>query len=158
MSSQNVTDYLYSRQVSFSKRHHPPAFSAQEVAEKAHISGRRVAKTVVVKLDGKLALCVLPATERVNFSLLRQAAGSHTAELAREEEFIDAFPSCEPGLMPPFGGLYGLPVYVSDSLKQDIPLAFSSGQASELLELSWQDFDRLVHPVFMTEKQKTAIG
>ena len=158
MLSRRVVEYLHSHHVPFSAQRHPPAYSAQEIAEKAHISGRWVAKTVVVKLDGKLALCVVPATERVNFSMLRQVAGSHTAELAEEEEFLDTFPFCEPGATPPFGELFGLPVYVSDSLKQDHPLAFGSGDASELLMLSWQDFNRLEHPVLMTDRQRKAMG
>ena len=158
MISPRVVEYLHSHHVPFSAQRHPPAYSAQEIAEKAHISGRWVAKTVVVKLDGKLALCVIPATERVNFSMLRQVAGSHTAELAEEDEFSGAFPSCEPGATPPFGELFGLPVYVSDSLKQDHPLAFGSGDASELLVLAWRDFDRLEHPVLMTDRQRKALG
>ena len=158
MLSQRVVDYLHSHQVPFSAQHHPPAYSAQEIAEKAHISGRWVAKTVVVKLDGRLALCVIPATERVNFSILRQVAGSHTAELAEEDEFVDSFPSCEPGAMPPFGDLFGMSVFVSDTLKQEHPLAFGSGDASELLMLSWQDFNRLEHPVLMTDRQRRSMG
>lgn len=158
MISRKVVEYLHSHHVPFSARQHPPAYSAQEIAEKAHISGRRVVKTVVVKLDGKLALCVIPATERVNFSILRQVTGAHTAELAEEEEFVDIFPSCEPGTTPPFGELFGLPVYVSDSLEQDHPLACSSGDASELLVLSWQDFVRLEHPIVLTERQRKALG
>lgn len=158
MPSQKVAEYLHSHQVPFTAQRHPPAYSAQEIAEKAHISGRLVAKTVVVKLDGKLALCVIPATERVNFSILRQTAGSHTAELAEEDEFINSFPFCEPGATPPFGELFGLPVFVSDTLAQDNPLAFGSGDASELLMLSWQDFNRLEHPILMTGRQRSAIG
>ena len=158
MPSQPVVDYLQSHHIPFSTQRHFPAYSAQEIAEKAHISGHRVAKTVVVKLDGKLALCVLPATERVNFSLLRQAAGSHTAELAEEEEFMSSFPLCEPGATPAFGELFGLAVYMSESLKHQGPLAFGCGDASELVVLSWQDFTSLEHPVFMTDMQRSAIG
>ena len=158
MPVQKVAEYLDAHHVPFSIQSHAPAFTAQEVAEKAHISGYRVAKTVVVKLDGKLALCVLPATDRVNFSMLRQAAGSHTAELASEEEFIGFFPLCQPGAMPPFGNLYGMPVYAFDSLMGLEPLAFNSGDASELLVLSWGDFNKLVDPVILTDRQKAAIA
>ena len=158
MPSQRVVDYLHSHHIPFSCQRHPPAYSAQETAAKAHISGRLVAKTVVVKLDGQLALCIVPATERVNFSVLRQAAGSHTAELAEEDEFIGNFPFCEPGAMPPFGELLGLPVFISDSLKQSHPLAFGSGDASALLMISWQDFNRLETPVMMTDRQRMALG
>ena len=158
MMVQTVTEYLNAHQVSFGTQQHPPAFTAQEVAEMAHISGYRLAKTVVVKLDGNMALCILPATERVNFSILRHVAGCHTAELANEDEFIGQFPSCEPGATPPFGNLYGLPVYVVETLKTGKRIAFNSGDASERLMLDWNDFTRLVQPVLLTERQRAAIG
>ncbi|OED40151.1 hypothetical protein ACH42_17590 [Endozoicomonas sp. (ex Bugula neritina AB1)] len=158
MPSQSVMNYLRSHRVPFSRQRHPPAYSAQEIAEKAHISGYRVVKTVVVKLDGHLALCVLPATERVNFGLLRQAAGCHKAELAEEDEFVASFPLCEPGAPPPFGELYGLSVFISDSLRQQTSLAFGCGDASERVVLTWQDFTELEHPVLMTGEQRCAIG
>ena len=108
MPVQKVVEFLTAHHVPYRTQRHSPAFTAQEVAEKAHISGYHLAKTVVVKLDGKMAICVLPATERVNFSQLRHAAGSHTAELASEDEFAGCFPTCELGAVPPFGNLYGL--------------------------------------------------
>lgn len=158
MPNQSVINYLISHNIPFTVREHLPAFSAQEVAEKAHVSGRRVAKTVVVKLDGQMALCVLPAIEQVNFSLLRQVACSNSAELAREEEFAHYFSDFESGVMPPFGSLFGLTVYLSESLNQTLPVVFSSGSSSKLLEISWDDFNRLVHPVLITGKQREAIG
>ena len=158
MPVQTVAEFLTTHHIPYRTQRHPPAFTAQEIAEQAHISGYRLAKTVVVKLDGKMAICVLPATERVNFSQLRHAAGSHTAELASEDEFAGCFPTCELGAMPPFGNLYGLPVYAVDSLKMDESVAFNSGDASELLMLSWQDFNQLVHPVLLTGPQKAAIA
>ncbi|AMO56811.1 hypothetical protein GZ77_02410 [Endozoicomonas montiporae] len=158
MLVQKVAEFLAAHHVSYRTQQHKPAFSAQEVAEQAHISGHKVAKTVVIKLDGKMALCVLPATERVNFSMLRHAAGSHTAELATEDEFANHFPACEPGAVPPFGNLYGLPVYAMETLKAGKTLAFNSGDASELLVLEWEDFTELVRPVVLTEQQRAAIA
>ncbi|MRI34994.1 deacylase [Endozoicomonas sp. OPT23] len=158
MADQKVVDYLEQHHVSYSSCKHEPAFTAQEIAEKAHISGRSMAKTVVVKLDGRLALCILPAAERVNFSQLRHIAGSHTAELASEDEFIDRFKHCEPGSLPPFGELFNLPVYAVGSLGSQPSVAVSSGDSSELLLLAWQDFEGLVKPVVLMEQQKSAIA
>ena len=158
MPVKQLVEYLATHHVPYKTQRHIPAFTAQEVAQQAHISGHRVAKTVVVKLDGKMALCVLPATERVNFSMLRHVAGSHTAELASEEEFAGHFPTCELGAMPPFGDLYGLPVYAMETLKAGKTVAFNSGDASELLVLDWEVFARLVHPVVLTNRQRAAIA
>ncbi len=158
MSMQNVINYLSSKNIPFTVREHMPAFSAQEVAAKAHISGRRVAKTVIVKIDGQISICVIPAVEQVNLSLLRQVSCSTSAEIAREDEFLGYFTDFEPGVMPPFGNLFGMKVYLSESLNQPLPVAFSSGSSSRLLEISWEDFNKLVNPVLITGRQREAIG
>jgi Ala-tRNA(Pro) deacylase len=125
---------------------HSPAYTAQEVAQSSHIRGRELAKTVMVKLDGRLAMAVLPASQKVNLKLLKQAAGVGTAELAHEEEFKDKFPDCEPGAMPPFGNLYGMDVFAAEALAADEEIAFNAGSHTELIKMSYKDFEHLVQP------------
>ena len=129
---------------------HSPAFTAQEVAASAHIPGKELAKTVIVKIDGELAMVVLPASEHVRMEHLREKLGAHQVELADEDEFKKAFPDCETGAMPPFGNLYGMNVFVSQSLGEDEEIAFSAGSHSELIRLPYADYERLVHPTPLT--------
>ncbi|WP_263078899.1 YbaK/EbsC family protein [Endozoicomonas sp. Mp262] len=158
MLTKELSDYLNSGCVLYSTKRHPPAYSAQEVARQVHMPGRWVAKTVAVKLDGELALCIIPASERVNFGILGLVAGARSVELASEEELSAYFPHCEPGVMPAFGNLYGLSVFLSESLKGDQPLAFSSDNASERVVLSWLDFTKLVKPVILSDRLRNTIG
>lgn len=137
---------LTERRVRFQTIPHLRAFTAQETAESAHIPGQDLAKTVMAKLDGKLAMIVVPATRRIDFERLRRMTGAAGAELAHEDEFRDLFPDCEIGAMPPFGNLWGLPVYVDHMLAQHEHLVFNGGDHVELVKLSWNDFVRLVHP------------
>ena len=125
---------------------HSAAFTAQEIAASAHIPGRELAKTVMVKVDGKMAMAVLSASSRVNFDLFKKAAGSKSVELAGEEEFQGMFPECQPGAMPPFGNLWEIPVYVEESLAEDEEIAFNAGSHTELIRLAYKDFARLVGP------------
>ena len=125
---------------------HSLAYTAQEVAAAAHVSGKEMAKTVVAKIDGKPALVVLPAGEKVNFDKLRAKTGAHDVELATEQEFASLFPGCELGAMPPFGNLYGLDTYVTPSLAEDDEIAFNAGTHPELIKMPYRDFERVVHP------------
>lgn len=125
---------------------HPPAFSAQKIAAAAHVRGREMAKSVMVKIDGKLTMCVLPADRVLDLEHLRLATGADAAELATEAEFKDRFPDCEGGAMPPFGNLYGLPVFVSDALAVLEHVAFNAGNHREIIRLRYADFVRLVQP------------
>lgn len=125
---------------------HSPAYTAQETAQSAHIRGGKLAKTVVVKLDGRLAMAVLPASQKVNLNLLKAAAGANEAELASEAEFKDKFPGCELGAMPPFGNLYGMEVFAAGALAADEEIAFNAGSHTELLRMTYKDFENLVQP------------
>jgi len=146
MPVQKLKEFLDGNQVKYVTISHSKAYTAQEVAARAHVKGVELAKTVVVKIDGKMAMAVLPASFRMDFNLLREAAGGARVELAGEAEFRDRFPGCETGAMPPFGNLYGMEVFVAARLAQDEEIAFSAGTHTELVKLAYADFERLVKP------------
>ncbi len=138
--------FLDSHKVKYVTISHSSVYTAQEIAGSAHIPGKELAKTVVVKIDGKMALAVLPASYRVDFDLLQKAAGADKVQLATEQEFQDMFPECDVGAMPPFGNLYGMDVFVAESLAEDEEIAFNAGSHTELIRMSYQDFETLVKP------------
>lgn len=146
MPARKLKEFLDSHNVKYVSITHSRAYTAQEVAAFTHIRGREFAKTVMVKLDGKMAMAVLPATRKVDLDALKQAAGAHKAELATEQEFQYMFPECETGAMPPFGNLYGMDVYADTSLREDEEIAFNAGSHTEVIRMAYQDFERLVNP------------
>jgi len=125
---------------------HSTAYTAPEVAASAHIPGRELAKTVIVYLDGEMAMAVLPANRKVVLADLREMTGADQAKLVPEEDFKKRFPDCEVGAMPPFGNLYGMEVYVAASLAQNAEIAFNAGSHTEVIKLAYKDFERLVRP------------
>jgi Ala-tRNA(Pro) deacylase len=141
-----LKEFLDANKVKYVSISHSPAFTAQEIAATAHVPGRELAKTVMVKLDGKMAMAVLPASYFVDLERLAKVAGVARAELASEHEFKNLFPGCEPGAMPPFGNLYDMKVIVAESLAEDEEIAFNAGSHTELVRLRYADFKRLVEP------------
>ncbi|MGH8643428.1 MAG: aminoacyl-tRNA deacylase [Gammaproteobacteria bacterium] len=146
MPVENLKNFLDEHRVKYVSIYHSSAYTAQEIAEASHVPGKEMAKTVMVKLDGELAMVVVPASRQVNFQRLREAIGANAAVLATEDEFRDRFPGCELGAMPPFGNLYGLPVFVSRALTEDKEIAFNAGSHTEIIKLSFQEYSHLVAP------------
>ena len=146
MPATKFIEYLDSQGVAYTRIRHPKAYTAQEIAAVAHVSGDQLAKTVMVKVDGKMAMAVLPASSRVDMDLLKDVTGASSIELASEKEFKDMFPACEVGAMPPFGILYDMDVYVSEVLTEDEEIAFNAGSHTELVRMAYADFERLVRP------------
>ncbi len=150
MALQKLKEFLDQNGVKYVTITHSPTYTAQEIAASAHISGKLVAKTVIVKLDGRLAMAVLPADRMVVLDDLREVTGSENVQFAHEDEFRHIFPDCEVGAMPPFGNLYGREVYVAERLTQDEEIAFNAGSHTELIKMDFRDFERLVRPKVMS--------
>jgi len=146
MPGKRLLEFLNRENVKYVILNHSPAYTAQEIAASAHVHGKELAKTVMVTIDGKMAMAVAPATRKVNFDLLKAAAGSENVELACEKAFRDMFPECEVGAMPPFGNLYEMPVYASHLLANDAEIVFNAGSHTELIRMTYADYERLVHP------------
>ena len=146
MSVNKLREFLDSQRVKYVTISHSAAYTAQEVAASAHVRGKDLAKTVMVTLDGRMAMAVLPASRKVGFDLLQEASGTENVQLAGERAFSDMFPGCEVGAMPPFGNLYNMDVYVSKLLADDAEIAFNAGSHTELIRMGYADFVRLVNP------------
>ncbi len=146
MSTAQVRHYLDEQKVHYATIMHSPAYTAQETAATVHVPGREVAKTVIVLLDDKPAMAVLPATRKLDLTALRKASGARRVALATEMQFARLFPECEVGAMPPFGNLYHLPVYVAESLAEDEQIVFNACSHTELIRMAYADFERLVQP------------
>jgi Ala-tRNA(Pro) deacylase len=149
MPVQRLKDFLDEHQVKYVVISHSRAFTTQEIAAATHIPGKELAKTVIVDIDGQTAMAVLPGSQQVDLALLRDALGAERVTLAKEAAFKDRFPGCDLGAMPPFGNLYGMPVYVADSLTEDEEIAFNAGSHDQLVKLAYRDFERLVRPEVM---------
>ena len=119
MPFSKLEHLLDANHVRYTKIRHSPAYTAQEIAAAAHVPGRELAKTVIVDIDGKLAMVVQTASSKVPLGRVRSVAGARDVHLVSETEFRDRFPDCEPGAMPPFGNLYGMEVFVLEDLTED---------------------------------------
>jgi Ala-tRNA(Pro) deacylase len=149
MPAKKLKQFLDDRGVKYDSIQHSPAYTASLVAKSAHISGSDFAKTVIVKIEGEMAMVVLPAHRKILLSELRDLLLTDQVELASEDEFISRFPDCELGAMPPFGNVYGMHVYMDLSLAKYPEIAFNAGTHSEVIKIDTDDYMRLAEPVVM---------
>lgn len=147
MPLSKLRKFLDSQHIRYLLISHSLAYTAQGIAALTHVSGKKLAKTVIVKIDGILAMAAVPASLHVDLDRLRSLTGAQTVEIASEQEFKDAFPDCETGAMPPFGNLYDMAVYADASLAENEEITFSAGTHRELVRMNWYDMVRLVNPL-----------
>ena len=146
MLSPRLHNFLDDAHAPYTALEHPRTVTAQETANVTHIGNRHFAKTVMLKVEGKLAMMVMPAAYRVDLTRLSRALGGPVVELADETEFRNAFADCEVGAMPPFGHLYGMPVYVDSRLADEPEIAFNAGSHTDVVRMPYAEFERLAQP------------
>jgi Ala-tRNA(Pro) deacylase len=138
--------YLQENRVAFKTHDHPPAYTAQEVAAEEHVSGKMMAKVVVVWADGKYAMCVVPANLKVDVQKIGKALKAKKVRLADENEMAKLFPDVEVGAEPPFGNLYALPTLVDEHLAADEEIVFQAGSHRQSVRMKYADYASLVKP------------
>lgn len=149
MPVKKLKEFLDKNNVRYVTIKHSSAFTSQEIASSAHVSGKEFAKTVIINKGGKLIMAVLPASYQVDFDQFKRNLGNENVTLASETEFKYLFPDCETGAMPPFGNLYDMEVYVAETLTKNEEIAFNAGTHTELIKMEFSDFERLVKPGVM---------
>jgi Ala-tRNA(Pro) deacylase len=147
MISTKLEEYLEKSGVVYTRHAHPPAYTSQEIAHSVHVRGREMAKSVILKADeDALVMAVLSANATANLDILLEDIACQRLRLAAEDEFRDAFPTCKPGAMPPFGNLFNLPTYCDAALSKNHEIEFNAGTHEETIRMAFEDYKRLVNP------------
>lgn len=76
MPVKKLKEFLDNEKIKYVSIVHSPAYTAQQVAASAHVTGRELAKTVIVQLDGEVAMAVLPANRKIVLQDLREVTES----------------------------------------------------------------------------------
>ena len=143
---RRIRDYLDSQKAPYEWLPHPQAFTAQEVAHSLHVSGKRLAKTVILDADGRLVMAVLPASHRLIISELKAALEVRRLEMLPESELAKIFPDCDLGAIPPFGNLYGIEMWVDRTVEESGELVFTAGTHVDAVRMKYSDYAELVKP------------
>lgn len=151
MPVEELKEFLDSHNVKYVSVEHSVAYTGKEIAERINVKGDQIAKTVMVSLDGCMSMIVLPASCRIRWDRFMHAMGTELVALADEEEFKDRFPFCEVGAMPPFGNLYGVPVYMYEGFDDDAEIAFRAGNHHEVIKMTLSDYINLARPMTLNE-------
>ena len=132
--------------ISYEVYNHALAYTAQEIAQSQHFPGDQMAKVVMLKVDDKLVMGVIAGNQKIHLPTARTSLGASEVRLATEDEFISRFPDCEIGAMPPFGNLFGVPVYVDPAVEKDEAIYFNAGNHVQTVRLRYDDYEKLAHP------------
>jgi len=158
MPLKRLKTFLEHHGIQYTQQTHATAYTAAGVASVSHVKGKEMAKAVMVLADEKLVMLVVPANTHIRLKQAKSALKAHQVFLASEADFAHVFPDCEVGAMPPFGNLYGIPVFVDETLTRDKEIAFNAGNHRELIKMSYAEYERVVQPQSVSVATHTAHG
>lgn len=140
--SITLQQYLDDKGVEYETLKHKKTSTTLNTAEVAHISGRELAKAVVIKRKKGYLMAIVPASRRVDLDnlggWLRQTVG-----LATEDEISELFPDCETGAIPALGAPFGIKMVIDEKLSGLDDIYIEGGDHKTLVHLSGEEFDRL---------------
>ena len=142
----NIMEFLDNSSVHYDLSEHIPVFGAQKIAQAEHEPGKFVAKPVIVKVDGRNMMFVLPACYKIDLKAIKELLGAKKVDLVEENELSTIFEDCELGAEPPFGNLYNLPVIMDKALTSDDHIMFQAGTYDHAIRLNMDDYRKLVEP------------
>jgi Ala-tRNA(Pro) deacylase len=145
----NIPDFLRQEKIKFELIPHCDTYDAQHLAQAVHVSGRLVAKTVLLRADGgrTFVVAVLPANRSVDLDRAAEVLGGGQVELATERELAQQCPDCETGVLPPFGRQYGMTTIVDESLLEDEEIVFEGNTHHEAIRMKLKDYRHIEEPL-----------
>jgi len=148
MISTKLQNHLDNAGVTYTRHPHALAYTSQEIAQRVHVPGREMLKSVMLKADeNQLIMMVLSANDTVDLDALRREIGSRVVRLASETEFQDAFPTCKPGAMPPFGNIFNIPTYCEEDVSKNREVEFNAGTHDETIRMKFDDYQKAAMPL-----------
>ena len=142
----SLQSFLDDNHIHYRVTRHTPAYTAQELAAVEHVSGKRVIKPVVIRADGQLIMCALPACYRVDMHELKEQLLADVVEVVDEAHLRLRCGDCDLGAVPPIGWLYGMTTLIDESLAHGDRVMFQAGTHEDAVEMSLADYRRLAQP------------
>ena len=158
MPLKRLRTFLDQKGVKYIQQTHLTAYTAAGVASVSHVKGKEMAKAVMVLADDKLVMLVVPANTHIRLKQAKSALKARQVFLASEADFAHIFPDCEVGAMPPFGNLYGVPVFVDEALTRDKEIVFNAGNHRETIRMSYAEYERVVEPQIVNVATHTTVA
>ena len=153
----NLTNYLDQQGITYRVYHHDETYDAQHMAQSIHLSGRVVAKTVMVRTakGSEFIVVVVPAADKVDLDRVSAILGGIEVRLATEGEILEHSTGCELGVVPIFGSQYNMQTIVDESISHQEEVVFQGETHEETFRMKFADFYRLEHPRIATISKRS---
>ncbi len=121
---------------------HKTVFTAYDLANTLKKKLNEIAKTLVVEIDKKYLLVVLPANMRVDLNKVKKVLKAKTVHLV-PEEMIEKIFKIKAGTITPFGSVHGAEVLLDKALLKTKDIIVNAGSFTDAVRLKTKDLHTL---------------
>ena len=140
-----IEKYLKNAKIKYQIIPHKTVFTVYDLAQTLKVKLDQVVKTLLVKVDQKYVLVVMPAHYRMDFGKLKKLLKAKKVDIAKEKDMQTKFKT-KPGAMTAFGPLHKLEVVADKSLNKTKEALFSAGSFTDSVRLKVKDYFSMVEP------------
>lgn len=144
-----VINLLDDNKAEYSVQEFSSVYTAQQLAAETHTPGANVLKTVILHMNKRYIMAVIPADHRLDLEQLTLVLGGNAKpELVAESELPDLCDDADTGAEAPFGELYGMETVMEGSLhNSEHEVVFLSGSHRRAIRMPVTEYVRIADPI-----------
>ncbi len=136
--TKKIIELLRSKNIEFDIIKHPPVTTSSEAAGARGSKLSQGAKAIIVRANEQFYHLIISAAVPLDNNKLRKVLGTRRVRFATAEELFE-LTGCMPGAVPPFGNIFGLPVFMDSALLSEEIVYFNCGSHTISLRMSRSD-------------------
>ncbi len=146
-----ICNLLDARGIEYSVKLHEPTFTSKESAAARGDDLSVGGKALVLKLDDRFAVFVIPADRKLASKAIKQALRVRNLRFATPEELMNQT-GLVPGSVPPFGRpLFEMDLYVDSAVYLNEQISFNAGDLCKSITLRSQDHRIVASPTLVAQ-------
>lgn len=142
---ERVQHLLDANSIAYDVLRHEPVYTSEEAAAIRGTPLTSGAKALICKGGEEVVMFVLPADRKLASRENRRARKWRKLRFLNREEVLE-LTGLQPGSIPPFGSLFGLPTLCDERLGENERINFNAGDHSISVSMSFGDYVRAESP------------
>lgn len=143
---RKVVQFLEKNKAKYEVIRHKTVYTACDKAATLKVPPKIVGKTLLLNLDKRPALVLIPADKNLDKNKFKKTAGAKKIDFVSERVIKNKIKGVRLGAVPPFGSLWKLPIFADNALLKNPKIIVNSGDCQSSIRISPAVFRKLIGP------------
>lgn len=142
---QIVTD-LEKKHIEFEVTEHEPVKTSEEAAKIRGVDLSTGAKALVMYADDKPIMIVVAGNRKIDMKVFKTAYTIRDLRMATPDE-VEKITGVQIGAVPPFGHIFGISLYMDESLRTNEVIFFNPGLHQKTIGMKESEYEKASQPI-----------